>query len=282
VRTTIAAKFTAQLTKNFPKKDKAELSAKGDAIELALFKLYDSMVNSGYKTQNRTLLSNLMNSKNTDLRKRIVSGDITPDALVRMTSDELAGAEVVQARRNLQRASVQDSVIESSTIRIVHQNEKDIDRLEEEAQERLLREDRKLVAVPKSVMDTDDTGPAEPESTPTSPAARAAKAVANSNEGDAVDDNVDASGLEMDTSIQSSAPVVVPARFTAAPVSAPKADVEPSVEEPEQKEPDENCVWAGHIKNSGVAKVNVTNHGRLLLCWWGVRQACAGQRCDDV
>ena len=64
-----------------PGTDKAVATEKGNAIELALFRLYDNNVNSGYKSKNRTLLSNLLNKKNSDLRKNIMSGNLTASFL---------------------------------------------------------------------------------------------------------------------------------------------------------------------------------------------------------
>lgn len=46
--------------------------------------------NAQYKSKARALLFNLRDSNNPQLRGRVLAGDIQPDALVQMTSEELA------------------------------------------------------------------------------------------------------------------------------------------------------------------------------------------------
>jgi transcription elongation factor S-II len=46
--------------------------------------------NTQYKSKARALLFNLRDSNNPQLRGRVLAGDIQPDALVQMTSEELA------------------------------------------------------------------------------------------------------------------------------------------------------------------------------------------------
>lgn len=46
--------------------------------------------NVQYKSKARALLFNLRDSNNPQLRGRVLAGDIQPDALVQMTSEELA------------------------------------------------------------------------------------------------------------------------------------------------------------------------------------------------
>ena len=47
-------------------------------------------VNSEYKNKFRTLVFNLKDSHNPELRARVLMGDIPPAKLVRMTSEQLA------------------------------------------------------------------------------------------------------------------------------------------------------------------------------------------------
>jgi len=47
-------------------------------------------VNADYKNKYRTLLFNLKDAHNPELRARVLMGDIPPAKLVRMTSEQLA------------------------------------------------------------------------------------------------------------------------------------------------------------------------------------------------
>ncbi|GAV74845.1 TFIIS_M domain-containing protein/SPOC domain-containing protein [Cephalotus follicularis] len=66
-------------------------------IEAELFKLFGG-VNKKYKEKGRSLLFNLKDRNNPELRERVVSGDIPPDRLCSMTAEELASEELSQWR----------------------------------------------------------------------------------------------------------------------------------------------------------------------------------------
>jgi hypothetical protein len=62
-----------------------------------LFKLFGG-VNKKYKEQGRSLLFNLKDKSNPELRERVLSGDIVPERLCSMTAEELASKELSQWR----------------------------------------------------------------------------------------------------------------------------------------------------------------------------------------
>lgn len=66
-------------------------------IEAELFKLYAG-VNKKYKEKGRSLLFNLKDRNNPELRERVYSGEISPDRLCSMTAEELASKELSQWR----------------------------------------------------------------------------------------------------------------------------------------------------------------------------------------
>lgn len=66
-------------------------------IEAELFKLFGG-VNKKYKEKGRSLLFNLKDRNNPELRERVMSGDIPPDRLCSMSAEELASKELSQWR----------------------------------------------------------------------------------------------------------------------------------------------------------------------------------------
>ncbi|KAG6549962.1 hypothetical protein Mapa_008473 [Marchantia paleacea] len=66
-------------------------------IEAHLFS-YNGGVNKKYKEKARSLLFNLKDKSNPELRARVFSGEITPQILVRMTGEQLASKELSQWR----------------------------------------------------------------------------------------------------------------------------------------------------------------------------------------
>ncbi|KAM7257907.1 hypothetical protein ACFE04_013648 [Oxalis oulophora] len=67
-------------------------------IEFELFKLFGS-VNKKYKEKGRSLLFNLKDRNNPELRERVMSGELTPDRLCAMSAEELASKELSQWRQ---------------------------------------------------------------------------------------------------------------------------------------------------------------------------------------
>ncbi|XP_037459321.1 uncharacterized protein LOC119330320 [Triticum dicoccoides] len=66
-------------------------------IEEELFKLFGE-VNKKYKEKGRSLLFNLKDKNNPELRERVLSGEITPKCLCAMTTEELASKELSEWR----------------------------------------------------------------------------------------------------------------------------------------------------------------------------------------
>ncbi|KAL6215184.1 hypothetical protein ACLB2K_014615 [Fragaria x ananassa] len=66
-------------------------------IEAELFKLFGG-VNKKYKEKGRSLLFNLKDRNNPELRERVMSGEITPGRLCSMTAEELASKELSEWR----------------------------------------------------------------------------------------------------------------------------------------------------------------------------------------
>ncbi|XP_010541634.1 PREDICTED: uncharacterized protein LOC104815043 isoform X1 [Tarenaya hassleriana] len=67
-------------------------------IEVELFNLFGG-VNKKYKEKGRSLLFNLKDKNNPELRKRVISGEIPPARLCSMTAEELASKELSQWRQ---------------------------------------------------------------------------------------------------------------------------------------------------------------------------------------
>lgn len=86
-----------EVTRN--KKDTALQNAENLAlrIEAELFRLFGG-VNKKYKEKGRSLLFNLKDRNNPELRERVLSGDIAPERLCSMTAEELASKELSQWR----------------------------------------------------------------------------------------------------------------------------------------------------------------------------------------
>ncbi|XP_057959373.1 uncharacterized protein LOC131151907 isoform X2 [Malania oleifera] len=66
-------------------------------IESELFKLFGG-VNKKYKEKGRSLLFNLKDRSNPELRERVIAGEISPKRLCSMTAEELASKELSQWR----------------------------------------------------------------------------------------------------------------------------------------------------------------------------------------
>ncbi|CAN6277939.1 unnamed protein product [Urochloa humidicola] len=81
--------------------DKERLNQKAESlafrIEGELFKLFGG-VNKKYKEKGRSLLFNLKDKSNPELRERVLSGDIAPERLCSMTAEELASKELSEWR----------------------------------------------------------------------------------------------------------------------------------------------------------------------------------------
>lgn len=81
-------------TENTPNHVPESLATK---IESELFRLFGG-VNKKYKEKGRSLLFNLKDRSNPELRERVLSGDIAPERLCSMTAEELASKELSEWR----------------------------------------------------------------------------------------------------------------------------------------------------------------------------------------
>lgn len=85
-------------------------------IEVELFKLFGG-VNKKYKERGRSLLFNLKDRNNPELRERVISGVITPEKLCSMTAEELASKELSQWRQAKAEEMAQMVVLPDADIR---------------------------------------------------------------------------------------------------------------------------------------------------------------------
>ncbi|XP_019416501.1 PREDICTED: death-inducer obliterator 1-like isoform X2 [Lupinus angustifolius] len=89
-------------------------------IEAELFKLFGG-VNKKYKEKGRSLLFNLKDRNNPELRERVMSGEIPPEQLCSMTAEELASKELSQWR--IAKAEEHEKMV------VLHDSDVDIRRL---------------------------------------------------------------------------------------------------------------------------------------------------------
>ena len=78
-------------------------------IESAGFSLLGPESNAGYKTKMRSLYMNLKNKSNPKLRRRVLDGEITPDQLVRFSTEDLKSEERRLADNALMEENLKDS-----------------------------------------------------------------------------------------------------------------------------------------------------------------------------
>ncbi|CAI0414852.1 unnamed protein product [Linum tenue] len=88
--------------RNSPDQDSASKQVQNPEIlasevEAELFKLFGG-VNKKYKEKGRSLLFNLKDRNNPELRERVMSGEISPERLCSMTAEELASKELSEWR----------------------------------------------------------------------------------------------------------------------------------------------------------------------------------------
>ena len=67
-------------------------------IEAQLFLRFDEEVTEKYKTKFRSMVFNIEDGRNDWLYRRIILGTITPEALVRMTTEQMANEELQKWR----------------------------------------------------------------------------------------------------------------------------------------------------------------------------------------
>ena len=79
------------------------------AIELAGYSLLGPESNAGYTLKMRSLYMNLKNKSNPKLRRRVLDGEITPDQLVKFSTEDLKSEERRQADNALREENLKDS-----------------------------------------------------------------------------------------------------------------------------------------------------------------------------
>ncbi|KAJ5198227.1 uncharacterized protein N7498_007344 [Penicillium cinerascens] len=85
--------------------------AKASAVEAAAYDYLGPETKEEYRQKMRSLFQNLKNKSNLKLRSRVVSGEITPDRFVRMTSDELRSEEQIEKDKKLQKQNMDNAMV---------------------------------------------------------------------------------------------------------------------------------------------------------------------------
>jgi Transcription factor S-II (TFIIS), central domain/SPOC domain/PHD-finger len=103
--------------------------ALGLAIEHALYTTYATSEHgygSEYKNKFRSIAFNLKDPKNSALRERVLSGNLAPEVLVKLTSEEMANQELRAQAEKIREEGVAQSVLKVQTgprIRRTHKGE---------------------------------------------------------------------------------------------------------------------------------------------------------------
>ena len=87
----------------------SEILAVAVSIEAAGYSVVGPESNAGYTTKMRSLYMNLKNKSNTKLRRSVLDGEISPNRLVKMNSDELKSEERRLADKTLMAENMKDS-----------------------------------------------------------------------------------------------------------------------------------------------------------------------------
>jgi hypothetical protein len=109
--------------------DPSKSEAVGLAIEHALYSAFATSepgYGAEYKNKFRNISFNLKDAKNSALRGRVLSGDLTPDQLVHLTNEELANQELREQAEKIREEGVAQSVLrvqEGPRIRRTHKGE---------------------------------------------------------------------------------------------------------------------------------------------------------------
>ena len=77
-----------------------------------------------YKKKLSTLVFNLNNTENEELRSKVLSGEIIPEKLTKMTVDELAPSKLKKSRNLMQDKYLKEQVIRKDEIKIIAKNHK--------------------------------------------------------------------------------------------------------------------------------------------------------------
>lgn len=79
---------------------------------------------SNYKKKLRSLVFNLNNPENTELRFKVISGEITPEKLSKMSIEELAPSKLKKSRNELHNKYLKEQVIKKEDIKLIAKNHK--------------------------------------------------------------------------------------------------------------------------------------------------------------
>lgn len=85
--------------------------AKASAVEKAAHSHLGPETKSEYKEKIRSLFQNLKNKSNPTLRVRVMSGEITPEQFVRMTSDDLRSDQQRAADEAIKKKNMNDAMV---------------------------------------------------------------------------------------------------------------------------------------------------------------------------
>lgn len=64
-------------------------------------KVYDAYDQAGYRAQVRTIIFNLKDKKNPDFRRRVLIGEVAPDEIVNMKSEQMASDKKREENSNI-------------------------------------------------------------------------------------------------------------------------------------------------------------------------------------
>jgi len=80
------------------------------AVEQAVYKTNGSKTDGSYRTKVRSLFLNLKDPKNPNLRKRVVSKEISAERVATMSSEEMASSELKQELRKIENENMKNSM----------------------------------------------------------------------------------------------------------------------------------------------------------------------------
>lgn len=87
--------------------------SKADAIETSVFKDHGDTVDTKYKTRIRSLVSNLKDRGNSELRKSLLSGSLPPSQFSKMTPEEMMSNDLKKKVEEAIKASIQEATTAS-------------------------------------------------------------------------------------------------------------------------------------------------------------------------
>ena len=99
IRNHVSKRLSQALSSRFSGCDlELDFAELGQEIEAQLFRLFDGQVKQKYKNKFSSLVFNIEDGRNDWLYRRIILGTITPEALVNMTTEQMANEELQKWR----------------------------------------------------------------------------------------------------------------------------------------------------------------------------------------